>query len=51
MECAVYVVTLAGLLALDHGASWSRYGQLFVGRSYLRIADFAAASDTASMRP
>jgi hypothetical protein len=51
MKCAVYAVTLAGVLALDHGASWSHYDQLFVGRSYFRIEDFAAASDMASMRP
>jgi hypothetical protein len=51
MKCAVYAVLLAGVLALDHGASWRHYDQLFVGRSYFRIEDFAAATDIAGMRP
>jgi hypothetical protein len=50
MKCAVYAVTLAGVLALDHGASWSHYDRLFVGRSYFRIEQFAPPGDTASMR-
>jgi hypothetical protein len=36
--------SLAGVLALDHGASRRHYDQLFVGRNYFRIENFAAAS-------
>ena len=37
MKSAVYAVTLAGVLALDHSVSWQRYDQLFVGRGYYRV--------------
>lgn len=37
MKCAVYAVTIAGVLALDHGMSWSHYDQSFIGRSYFRV--------------
>lgn len=37
MKCAVYAVTLAGVLALDHGVSWDHYDQSFIGRSYYRV--------------
>lgn len=36
MKCAVYAVTLAGVLALDHPISWRHYDQSFIGRSYCR---------------
>lgn len=36
-KCAVYAVTLAGVLALDHPVSWQHYDDLFVGRDYCRI--------------
>lgn len=37
MKCAVYAVTLAGVLALDHQVSWQHYDQMFIGRHYCRI--------------
>lgn len=37
MKCAVYAVTLAGVLALDHPTAWQHYDQSFVGRNYFRI--------------
>jgi hypothetical protein len=37
MKCAVYAVTLAGVLAFDHSIAWQHYNQNFVGRSYCRI--------------
>jgi hypothetical protein len=39
MKCAVYAVTLAGVLALDHQVSWQHYDQMFVGRNYCRVED------------
>lgn len=45
MKCAVYAVTLAGVLALDHGVSWSHYDQSFIGRSYFRVAEPADPGD------
>jgi hypothetical protein len=36
MKCAVYAVTLAGVLALDHETAWRHYDQSFVGRDYWR---------------
>jgi hypothetical protein len=39
MKCAVYAVTLAGVLALDHPTSWRHYDQTFIGRNYFRVAD------------
>ena len=38
MQCAVYAVTLAGVLALDHPVAWKHYDRLFVGRSYCQTA-------------
>lgn len=40
MKCAVYAVTMAGVLAFDHPVSWQHYDELFVGRGYCRIDDF-----------
>ena len=37
MKCAVYAVTLAGVLALDHPISWQHYDHSFVGRNYYRV--------------
>jgi hypothetical protein len=37
MKCAVYSVTLTGVLALDHPAGWQHYDQTFVGRNYFRV--------------
>jgi len=39
MKCAVYAVTLAGVLAFDHSISWHHYDQSFIGRSYCRNVD------------
>jgi len=36
MKCAVYAVTVAGVLALDHPISWQHYDECFAGRSYFR---------------
>lgn len=36
MKCAVYAVTVAGMLALDHPVSWQYYDECFAGRSYFR---------------
>ena len=36
MKCAVYAVTVAGVLALDHPMSWQHYDECFAGRSYFR---------------
>lgn len=37
MKCAVYAVTLAGVLALDHPAAWQQYDRSFVGRNYFSV--------------
>jgi hypothetical protein len=39
MKCAVYSVTLAGVLAFDHPTAWQHYDQNFVGRNYFRVED------------
>lgn len=39
MESSVFAVTLAGVLALDHGTSWQHYQKSFVGRNYFRVQD------------
>jgi hypothetical protein len=39
MESAVFAVTLAGVLALDHPASWNHYDKSFVGRNYYRVEE------------
>jgi hypothetical protein len=38
LESSVFAVTLAGILAYDHGVSWHHYDGSFVGRNYFRIA-------------
>jgi hypothetical protein len=39
MKCAVYAVTLAGVLALDHPTAWQHYDHSFVGRNYFRVEE------------
>lgn len=39
MESSVFAVTLAGVLAYDHGTSWRHYDQSFVGRNYFRAQE------------
>jgi hypothetical protein len=48
MESSVFAVTLAGVQALDHGTSWHRYDQSFVGRNYFRVQEAAGRCDTAA---
>jgi hypothetical protein len=43
LESSVYAVTLAGVLAYDHGASWHHYDESFVGRNYFRVVEPAGA--------
>jgi hypothetical protein len=43
MESSVFAVTLAGVLALDHGTAWRRYDDWYVGRNYFRVEEPAAA--------
>jgi hypothetical protein len=54
-ESSVYAVTLSGVLALDHGASWHHYDQAYVGRNYFRSEEptgycSAAATEVATTR-
>jgi hypothetical protein len=56
MKCAVYAVTLAGVLAFDHGAAWRHYDHAFIGRDYVRIEEGTgprdeAASDISTVKP
>jgi hypothetical protein len=37
MKCAVYAVTLAGVMAFDHATAWEHYDQTFVARNYCRV--------------
>jgi hypothetical protein len=37
LKCAVYAVTMAGVLALDHPVSWQHYDTLYAGRDYCRV--------------
>ena len=39
MESAVFAVTLAGILALDHQVFWHKYDKAFVGRNYFRVEE------------
>ena len=39
LESSVYAVTLAGVLAYDHGASWHHYDDSFVGKNYFRVVE------------
>ena len=38
-ESSVFAVTLAGVLALDHGTAWHRYDGSYVGRNYYRVEE------------
>jgi hypothetical protein len=38
-ESSVFAVTLAGVLAFDHGVAWHHYDQSYVGRSYSRVQE------------
>lgn len=57
IESAVFGVTLAGVLALDHAVSWTHYDKSFVGRNYFRIEEGAgncdqpASMQTAAAKP
>jgi hypothetical protein len=42
-ESSVFAVTLAGVLALDHGTSWHHYDGSYVGRNYFRAEEPAAS--------
>jgi len=39
LESSVFAVTLAGVLAYDHGASWHHYDDSFVGKNYFRVEE------------
>ena len=39
LESSVFAVTLAGVLALDHGVAWHHYDASFVGRNYFRAVE------------
>ncbi len=43
MESSVFAVTLAGVLAFDHGTAWRHYDESYVGRNYFRTEEPAAA--------
>jgi hypothetical protein len=49
LESSVFAVTLAGVLALDHGASWHHYDESFIGRNYFRVVQEAACGGTTAM--
>jgi len=49
LESSVFAVTLAGILALDHRASWHYYDGSFVGRNYFRVVQEAACAGTTEM--
>ena len=38
-ESSVFAVTLAGVLAFDHGTAWHHYDKSYVGRNYFRIEE------------
>jgi hypothetical protein len=39
MESSVFAVTLAGVLAFDHGTAWHHYDESYVGRNYFRVME------------
>ncbi|MGN6573366.1 MAG: hypothetical protein ACTHLO_18330 [Pseudolabrys sp.] len=43
LKCAVYAVTVAGVLALDHSADWRHYDALYAGRDLSRREERGAA--------
>jgi hypothetical protein len=42
-QSSVFAVTLAGVLALDHGTAWRHYDESYVGRNYFRVEEPAGA--------
>ena len=44
MKCAVYAVTVAGVLALDHPMAWQHYDEMFVGRCHVRCEVLCATA-------
>lgn len=48
MESSVFAVTLAGVLALDHPASWHHYDESFIGRNYFRVVEGVGRCDGAT---
>lgn len=57
MESSVFAVTLAGVLAFDHGTAWHHYDESYVGKNYFRVQEpagncggNAAATMTAAAR-
>jgi hypothetical protein len=51
MKCAIYAVTLAGVLALDHPAAWQHYDRTFVGRNYCRVEQCGGPHDAVAIEP
>ncbi len=43
MESSVFAVTLAGVLAFDHGTAWRHYDESYVGKNYYRTEEPAGA--------
>ena len=39
MESSVFAVTLAGVLAYDHGTAWHHYDEAYVGKNYFRVEE------------
>jgi hypothetical protein len=44
MKTAVFAVTLAGVLAMDHEVAWHRYDQ-YMGKNYFRVEEGAGRCD------
>jgi hypothetical protein len=44
MKTAVFAVTLAGVLTMDHGVAWHRYDQ-YMGKNYFRVEEEAGRCD------
>ena len=47
-ESSVFAVTLAGVLALDHGTAWHHYDKSYVGRNYFRTEEPGGRCDPAT---
>jgi hypothetical protein len=48
-ESSVFAVTLAGVLALDHGTAWHHYNRSYVGRNYFRVEEPAGQCGSTTM--
>lgn len=46
IKCAVYAVTMAGVLARDHGVPWQHYDEVYAGRDYWREERMTPAAGT-----